>query len=151
VKLQDGREVALYAVESPENWFEDFGTGQLEGGVAEVSFEPEFLQTVDTAVDYHVFLTPNGDCHGLYVASKTSAGFAVRELGGGNATIAFDYRIVARRRGFENVRLQEVHPPQVSEEVKARLANVHAVRPVMVPSPPRIAVPALPHAAEQAH
>jgi len=33
-KLQSGREVALYAVESPENWFEDFGSAELKGGVA---------------------------------------------------------------------------------------------------------------------
>ncbi|HEV2425307.1 MAG TPA: hypothetical protein VGZ29_10815 [Terriglobia bacterium] len=147
VKLQDGRDVALYAVESPENWFEDFGTGQLRGGAAEVALDPEFLQTVDTATDYHVFLTPSGDCHGLYVAGKTASGFAVRELGGGTATVAFDYRIVARRRGFENVRLQEVQLPQVSPEMKARVASVQAIRPVALPSHPRtpaVAVPAVP-------
>jgi trimeric autotransporter adhesin len=150
VKLQDGRDVALYAVESPENWFEDFGTAQLQRGGAKVSLEPGFLQTVDTAADYHVFLTPKGDCHGLYVAGTTSAGFEVRELGGGNASIAFDYRIVARRRGFEKVRLQEVHVPQVSQEVKPRLADLHAVRPMTVTSPPRVTIPILPHPAPQA-
>jgi hypothetical protein len=136
VKLQDGREVALYAVESPESWFEDFGAAHLHGGVAEVALEPGFLQTVDTAVDYHVFLTPSGDCHGLYVASKSPAGFEVRELGGGNASISFDYRIVARRRGFENVRLQEVHLPQVSPEMKDRLAKLPPPQSMTVPAPP---------------
>jgi hypothetical protein len=32
----------------------------------------------------------------------------VRELGGGQSSVAFDYRIVALRRGFENVRLEDV-------------------------------------------
>jgi hypothetical protein len=135
MKMQDGREVALYAVESPENWFEDFGTGHLQSGAASVSLEAGFLQTVDTAADYHVFLTPNGDCRGLYVASKSPGAFQVRELGGGNASVAFDYRIVARRRGFENVRLQEVHLPQVSPDMKTRVAHLQEARPLPVTSP----------------
>lgn len=54
-----------------------------------------------------MFLTPNGDCKGLYVSNKTANGFEVRELGGGRASIAFDYRIMARRKGYENVRLAD--------------------------------------------
>ena len=151
VEMQDGREVALYAVESPENWFEDFGTAQLQGGAAAIRLEPGFLQTVDTAAGYHVFLTPNGDCRGLYVASKTPAGFEVRELGGGNASIAFDYRIVAHRRGFENVRLQEVHPPQGPKDMQARLAAMRSAKAMVLPPPPKITNPVMPHPAAQAH
>ena len=151
VKLEDGREVALYAVESPENWFEDFGTAQLQAGVTTVSFEPGFFQTVDTTADYHVFLTPNGDCRGLYIARKTHGGFEVREMGGGNSSIAFDYRIVARRRGFENVRLQDVHLPQGPKETPAKLASMRSSEHMVAPPPPRVMIPALPHPAAQAH
>jgi hypothetical protein len=56
-------------------------------------------------LDYHVFVTPNGDCKGLYVAQKSAASFVVRELGGGTSSIAFDYRIMAKRKGFEQARL----------------------------------------------
>ena len=101
------RQVALYAVESPENWFEDFGSGQLSNGTATVSLEPTFRQTVNTDTDYHVFLTPNGDSRGLYVAQKTATSFEVREQGGGTSSIAFDYRIVARRKGYEEIRLAD--------------------------------------------
>ena len=101
------RQVALYAVEAPENWFEDVGSGHLAGGSAVVQLETTFAQTVNTGEEYHVFLTPNGDCKGLYVTNKTAASFEVRELGGGTASIAFDYRIIARRRGYESVRLAD--------------------------------------------
>lgn len=101
------RKVALYAVESPENWFEDFGSGQLSNGFAVISLEPTFAQTINADVEYHVFLTPNGDSRGLYVAAKTSTSFEVREQGGGASSIGFDYRIVARRKGYENVRLAD--------------------------------------------
>jgi len=101
------RKVALYAVEAPENWFEDFGSGHLASGSAVVQLEPIFAQTVNTGEEYHVFLTPNGDCKGLYVTNKTGASFEVRELGGGTASIAFDYRIIARRKGYESIRLAD--------------------------------------------
>ncbi len=101
------RQVALYAVEAPENWFEDIGSGQLNNGAAVVQVESVFAQTVNTGAEYHVFLTPKGDCKGLYVSNESADSFEVHELGGGRATIAFDYRIVARRKGYETIRLAD--------------------------------------------
>ena len=95
----------MYAIESPEVWFEDFGIGTLKDGQAVVSIDPLFASTVNLD-DYHVFLTPLGDCQGLYVADKTSTSFEVHELGGGNANVSFDYRIVAHRLGHETARLE---------------------------------------------
>ncbi|MGO9084168.1 MAG: hypothetical protein ACLQBK_03000 [Candidatus Sulfotelmatobacter sp.] len=104
--VNSGRQkVALYAVQSPENWFEDFGSGKLSNGSGVIVLEPTFAQTVNTGRDYHVFLTPKADCKGLYVTNETAAGFEVRELGGGTSNAAFDYRVVAKRRGYENIRL----------------------------------------------
>src|SRR5262249_54013233 len=74
------RQVALYAVESPGVWFEDYGSGQLVSGVATINIDPEYAQTVNTGMKYHVFLTPNGDCEGLYVTARTATTFEVREL-----------------------------------------------------------------------
>jgi hypothetical protein len=97
--------VALYSVQSPENWFEDFGSGTLSNGAAMIALDPEFAQTVSLAAGYHVFITPNGDCKGLYVSNKTASSFEVRESGAGTSAVTFDYRIVAKRTGYENVRL----------------------------------------------
>jgi hypothetical protein len=46
--------VSVYAVESPEVWFEDFGSSQLNNGHATISIEPLFAQTVNTNVQYFV-------------------------------------------------------------------------------------------------
>jgi hypothetical protein len=100
-------EVALTAIHSPENWFEDAGSGQLSAGQAVVHLESLFGETVNTGVEYHVFLTPKGDCKGLYVAQESASSFVVKELGGGSSNIAFDYRIMAKRKGFETVRLAD--------------------------------------------
>ncbi len=99
----------LYAVESPENWFEDFGAAQLIHGRALVKLEPIFAQTVSTEAEYHIFLTPKGDCQGLYVAGQSANSFEVRELGHGKGTVAFDYRVIAKRKGYERARLAEVN------------------------------------------
>ena len=101
------KRVAVNSIQSPESWFEDFGSAQLSGGEAVVNIESVFGETVNTGVDYHVFLTPNGDCKGLYVAQKSATSFVVRELGGGTSSLAFDYRIAAKRRGYEQVRLAD--------------------------------------------
>ncbi len=101
------KNLALAAIESPKNWFEDFGSEQLRGGVATVRLDPTFVQTVNARLEYHVFLTPNGDCKGLYVSQKTPTSFEVRELGNGNSSVKFDYRITALRKNFEKVRFAD--------------------------------------------
>jgi len=97
----------VYAIESPEVWFEDFGTAQLVNGQAVVTIEPMFARTVNLTETYHVFLTPLGDC-GLYVAEKSANFFVVRALNGETCSIAFDYRIVAKRIGYESYRLEPI-------------------------------------------
>jgi len=98
------KNLALAAIESPKNWFEDFGSEELRGGVAVVRLDSKFIQAVNSKLEYHVFLTPNGDCKGLYVNQKTPTSFEVRELGNGNSNIKFDYRITALRKNYENAR-----------------------------------------------
>jgi hypothetical protein len=96
----------LYAVESPGEWFEDFGSGKLVDGLAVVKLEPVFRETVSTEHPYHVFLTPNGKCD-LYTSKKKPASFTVTALSGAQ-DCTFDYRIVAERKGYEGVRLAQV-------------------------------------------
>ena len=102
------RKVETYAVQSHENWMEDFGSGELQKGVAVVKIDPVFAETVSETADYHVFITPNGDSQGLYVIRKTADSFEVRESGGGTSSLSFDFRIVAKRRGYEGQRHVDV-------------------------------------------
>ena len=110
----------MYAIESSEVWFEDFGAGELRDGVAAISVDALFAGTVNLDADYHVYLTPLGDCNGLYVADKTATGFEVRESGGGASSVGFDYRIVAKRTGYEDVRMEKVDSLQDALEREAR-------------------------------
>ena len=132
VPVADNKVALLYAVESPENWFEDFGSGQLRHGVAEIEIDPQYGKTVNTGVAYHVFLTPNANCRGLYVARKTASRFVIRELGHGHSNAAFDYRIVAKRDGFEKVRMEQLQAQPAT--VQAMREEMRAPRPTRFPS-----------------
>ena len=111
-EIEGGKKVLLYSLESPEIWFEDFGTAQLVNGQAVVQLESVFTQAANTEIGYFVFPIPNGECNGLYISRKDKDSFEVRELGDGTSSISFDYRIVAKRRGYEEVRFEEFNEPE---------------------------------------
>ena len=104
VQSRDGSFRRLYAVESPESWFEDFGTAQLEDGHVRVRLETSYAALIH-GDDYRVFLTPLGDCKGLYADARGLQGFDVHELQGGTSSIQFDYRVVAKRADITAPRL----------------------------------------------
>ncbi len=100
----DGTHRTFYSVESPECWVEDFGTGTLAGGKADVRLDADFAALTHTD-DYHVFLTGVDDHHHLIAKGKTAKGFTVEadgelaKLKGKKATEltgTFSYRVVAK-------------------------------------------------------
>ena len=115
----DGSHRQLYCVESPESWFEDFGTGELVDGKADVAIEPGFA-AVSVMDAYHVFLTGYDHDHLLHVTKRTPKGFTVEA----NAALAalqgrkecdisgtFSWRIVAKRKDIVGERLATVTMP----------------------------------------
>ena len=95
----------MNAVESADAFFEDFGTAMTDvEGFCEVKLDEIFLQTVNTDYEYHVFLTPysNDYTAKVNIYSKGKQGFVVC----GTPYTRFDWRISARQRGFEKVRME---------------------------------------------
>jgi hypothetical protein len=118
VRGADGGLKRMYSLESPESWFEDFGSDKLSGGSATVQLEPGFAGVVH-GDKYHVFLTPDGDSKGLYVTSKTPGSFKVAESGGGTSNVGFSYRVVAKRKDIPGARLEHVdEPPTLPDNFK---------------------------------
>ncbi len=95
----------LYVTETPEVWFEDIGRGTLVNGTAIIKLDPLFLETVhiDDQHKMSVFLQEEGESNGLYVIPG-SDGFTVREKSGGTSNISFSYRIMAKRKHFQDHR-----------------------------------------------
>ena len=73
----------------------------------------EVARIIDENHPMKVFIQLAGDCNGVYV-KKGTTGFDVYELNGGTSDAAFDYRVVAKRRGegYEDVRFPPAPPRQ---------------------------------------
>ena len=124
VNGKGNKKVGLYTMQSSEDWIEDFGSSALVGGVATIPLESRFAKTISGQANYHVFLTPAGDCDGLYIANRTATSFEVRELKSGTSSVQFDYRIVAHRKGYESARLPDVTAKVLGKGVRPTAPNV---------------------------
>ena len=127
VKVDNGEYRLLYSQESPEVWFEDFGEGQLVNGRTHIDLDPLFLETV-TLNSQHpmkVFIQLTSGEPMNVVVHKGITGFdIVSEDISSNAT--FDYRVVAKRKGYENIRLAKMGgptPEEVAAEQERHLAE----------------------------
>jgi hypothetical protein len=95
----------LYCQESPENWFEDFGEGSFAAGEATVRLDPLFSETVtiDSNHPMKVFIAPNQNIGAWWIEKGTDS-FTVKAPDAAEGA-RFDYRVVAKRKGFETRRL----------------------------------------------
>jgi hypothetical protein len=107
-RIATGATVSGFSAKTTLPTVEDTGTAQLVGGTATIRLDPAFAASIDPHTPYRVFLTPGGDTHGLFVATKALNGFIVRETEGGHSTLSFDYRIVATALGQSGQRMAVV-------------------------------------------
>lgn len=105
IRSRGGEPLGASVAMMPQATMEDTGTGRLFSGEGAVRFDPAFASTIDANRGYQVFLTPDGDTRGLYVAAKYENGFIVREVERGRSSLDFDYRVVAHPHGVSDARL----------------------------------------------
>jgi hypothetical protein len=113
-----------YGARTTAPQIEDVGDGQLTNGRSVVKIDAAFGDTIDPRRPYHVFLTPDGDCKGLYVERKSATQFVVRELQGGRSTLAFEYRVIAKPADDDASRLAAMPRAQIPGPVDTS----HAMR-----------------------
>lgn len=103
VKNTKGELVILTCPEAPENVFQDFGIGQLVNGRAHITIDPDLAINLNVSDEHplKVYITPEGDCNGVYVTNKSVNGFDVIELQGGLSNVPFSWQIVATRANEE--------------------------------------------------
>lgn len=102
----------LYCEEATQVWFTDYGSSHLVNGRAVIQLDDIFLETVtiDANNPMKLFIQMNDESKPVYV-KKNGLSFEVIETEGGKSNADFDYRVVAKRRGFEELRLEKVTPP----------------------------------------
>ena len=100
---------ALYCVESPENYFEDYGTAKLVNGKARIDIDPLFLETItiNNENPFKVFIQMTDEIPNNVHIVKHDKYFEVIENNNGTSTAEFDWRLVAKRKGYEKLRLKD--------------------------------------------
>jgi hypothetical protein len=116
-----GRRVLSYAPSEAQPTMEDVGEAQLVGGRAYVRLEARYATVIDRNGRYFVFVTPEGNTNGVYVTQVTGTGFEVRENNGGQSTVAFQYRIVAKPYGESGARLPVIDMRGTSAPAKRHI------------------------------
>jgi hypothetical protein len=114
------RYIVFRCVESPKVTVEDWGIAELKDGKAFVGFSEEFVALMSDKTEYAVFLTPEGECNGLYVSKKEFYGFEVKELGNGKSNIRFSWQVKAIRIGDEETPVLEEPTTQFTDEERDR-------------------------------
>ncbi|HSD14528.1 MAG TPA: hypothetical protein VLB74_07760 [Flavobacterium sp.] len=114
----------VYCTESPEIWFEDIGGGTLENGQVHIYLDDLFMETVhiDNNHPMRIFIQEEGESNGLIVIKDAdNKGFTVKEKNNGQTNIAFSYRILAKRRFYQDHRFGvDANQPFENNLVKAK-------------------------------
>lgn len=93
----------LNAVESADCIFTDIGEATIgEDGAVKIEIDKIFLETVDTTVNYQVFLTVYGE-GAAYVSERNADHFTIK----GTPNLQVGYEIKAKQKDFINTRLEE--------------------------------------------
>lgn len=105
VKTSQGL-VTINAYETAEYYFGDIGEGQTStDGIAYIGIEKLFNETVNTTIPYHVFITAYGPGN-IWVDQREYNRFVVKS---DQPNLKFSWEIKAKRKGYEQTRLQNVN------------------------------------------
>jgi hypothetical protein len=94
-KTSRGIAVTTYSAQQVSRTVEDVGRAQLVNGYAIVTIGAAFSAAAASS-DYLVFITPEGDCKGLFVSERHAHQFVVRESQGGRSSLLFTYRVIGK-------------------------------------------------------
>jgi len=105
VKDTKGKLITLSCPEAPDIVFQDYGIGQLINGRAHITIDSNLAININVSEKHplKVYITPEGDCNGVYVTNKSANGFDVIELQGGKSDVSFAWQIVATRANEEYI------------------------------------------------
>ncbi|MBC7865783.1 MAG: hypothetical protein IAF38_22610 [Bacteroidia bacterium] len=106
--------IILTCPESPEYWYQDYGTVKLVNGKAHVDLESTILEicVIDQNNPIKVFTTVDDEnCKGLAI-KKGLTGFDIVEMGGGISNCTVDYQIILRpKTGYGEGRFPQAPGP----------------------------------------
>lgn len=94
---------AINAYETAEYYFGDIGKSKTDkNGQVLIQLDPLFLETVNTSIPYHVFVSPYGNAN-VWVEQMDQNSFLVKSS---KPFVEFSWEIKAKRKGYEDDRLE---------------------------------------------
>ena len=94
---------AINAYETAEYYFGDIGKSKTDkNGQVLIQLDPLFLETVNTSIPYHVFVSPYGNAN-VWVEQMDQNSFLVKSS---KPFIEFSWETKAKRKGYEDDRLE---------------------------------------------
>lgn len=104
---------AINAYETAEYYFGDIGKAKTDkNGQVLIQLDPLFLETVNTSIPYHVFVSPYGNAN-VWVEQMDQNSFLVKT---NKPYIEFSWEVKAKRLGYEKNRL-EVTQKEIPKEL----------------------------------
>lgn len=93
----------LYCYETPSPMFGDIGEGRLDDdGTCVIYIDDAFSETIDTKVQYQVFLQAYGEGN-VYIRKRTPSYFVVK----GPPNLHFGWEMKAVQMGYDSMRMEE--------------------------------------------
>ncbi|MEM1325021.1 MAG: hypothetical protein AAGI23_03655 [Bacteroidota bacterium] len=99
---QKGKEIWYASLEGPEAGAYERGTARLKNGEAFIPYSEHFQLMIDPTTTTFSLTPFSADTYGLAVVERTSEGFKVKELNGGNSNFEFSWQVTAVRKGYED-------------------------------------------------
>lgn len=100
IPTKDHGRITLTCPESPEYWYQDYGTVELVNGKAHVDLDPILADVIFVNQHYpiRVFCTPVDmlNFNGVAVVNRTETGFDLVELNGGSNSGTIDYQLIVK-------------------------------------------------------
>lgn len=103
----------INAYETAEYYFGDLGKAKTDdNGQVLIQLDPLFMETVNTSVPYHVFVSSYSDAY-VWVKQMSDDSFVVKSS---KPNVEFSWEIKAKRLGYEDTRL-EVTQKEIPKEL----------------------------------
>jgi hypothetical protein len=126
--------VGLVAPESPEAWIQDFGSGEMINGVAQVNLDATFLECVTISQEHpiKIFVQFTSKPPKSYYIDKEIGSFRVIDSDEENSNATFDYFVTAKWKEYEHLRFESVRSPDSSKEsmIENKVEELDAKIPV---------------------
>lgn len=120
--LTDGK--TGFSLTSPDMEIVTSGSSTLVNGEAMITFEQAVKEALSSDAPLKVIVTPTSQCNGVFVDTKSSAGFLVKELINGKSNATFDWIAIGRMKGYEErPAISPITVQQLKQDEQGRLTS----------------------------